>query len=81
MTHRNDVPFFISSKEQCKYCHLAKIAMTQRDIGYIESVLNEEGLMALKERGYNTVPQIWHGETYVGGFTELVAYLEEHFPE
>lgn len=81
MAQRNEKPFFISSKEQCKYCHLAKIAMTQRDIGYIESVLNEDGLQTLKDKGYLTVPQIWHGEQHIGGFTELVKYLEEHFPE
>ena len=81
MTQRNDKPFFISSKEDCKYCRLAKTAMQQRNIGYIESVLNDDGLRTLKEKGYTTVPQIWHGDVHVGGFEALVKYLDQHFPE
>ena len=29
----------------------------------------------ITEQGYKTVPQIWHDDKYVGGYTELVSYM------
>lgn len=81
MKHRNTEPFYISTKDDCRYCKLAKSALTARNLGYIEAELDANGLQALKDRGYKTVPQIWHGATHVGGFEDLVKYLNEHFPE
>jgi glutaredoxin 3 len=59
----------------CPYCHLAKNLLRSKGVSYDEvdvtgrSELRAE--MAAKASGRTTVPQIWIGETHVGGCDDL----------
>ena len=64
----------IYSKNYCPYCQRAKALFDQKGVTYTE--INLEGkrdeLMALiKETGMRTVPQIYIGDEFIGGFSEL----------
>ena len=61
----------------CNYCSAAKhllnkkkITFTEIDIGTDSSKMQE---MQERTKGARTVPQIFIGETYVGGYNELKA--------
>ena len=61
----------------CNYCSAAKhlldkkkVTYTEFDIGTDSSKMQE---MQERTRGARTVPQIFIGETYVGGYNELKA--------
>ncbi|CAD6525836.1 glutaredoxin 3 [Paraburkholderia sabiae] len=60
----------------CPYCHAAKALLTNKGVSYREiNVQNDRATaVALMERtGRRTVPQIFIGETHVGGFDDLNA--------
>jgi ribonucleoside-diphosphate reductase alpha subunit len=82
--------FIVYSKDDCKYCTLAKELLKSKNINYKEILLNntmerinfyesytdeEEGILI------NTMPQIFINsestENRIGGYNELVKYLEE----
>jgi len=61
----------------CNYCSAAKhllnkkkVSYTEFDIGADSSKMKE---MQEKTNGARTIPQIFVGETYVGGYDELKA--------
>ena len=61
----------------CNYCSAAKhllnkkkVDYTEFDIGVDSSKMHE---MQERTRGARTIPQIFIGDTYVGGYTELKA--------
>jgi glutaredoxin 3 len=54
----------------------AKDLLTRKGIAFEEINLDgrDEDLQALRERtGYRTIPQIFIGEDFVGGFSELAS--------
>jgi len=59
----------------CPYCAMAKQLLQQKGVAFEEiDVGGKPGLrteMTLKAKGRRTVPQIWIGETHVGGCSEL----------
>ena len=62
---------------RCNYCSAAKHLLNKKKINYKEfdigidhSKMQE---MQEKTNGARTIPQIFIGETYVGGYTELKA--------
>jgi glutaredoxin 3 len=60
----------------CPYCHAAKALLTNKGLSYKEvNVQNDRATaLALMERtGRRTVPQIFIGDTHVGGFDDLNA--------
>lgn len=61
----------------CPFCIRAKSLLKQRGVNEIEEVrvdLNPEERLAMMERtGRRTVPQIFIGDTHVGGCDDLVA--------
>ena len=76
----------VYSKDNCKYCVLAKELLKQHNIPYEEELINnyneriefyekytdeEEGVLV------NTMPQIFINDNRIGGFTELNKYLKE----
>ena len=71
----------IWSKLNCPYCEQAKGLLTQKGIVFEERKLGEqystEDLLKVVPTA-KTVPQIFMGETLVGGFKELKKYLEEN---
>lgn len=68
------------SKNQCPYCDQAKALLKMKGIEYEERNINNgwdrEDLLAAVPMA-RTVPQIFLGEEYVGGFTELKKKLTE----
>lgn len=78
----------IYTQPNCTYCDQAKALMKSKDIPYIELILNvgqkqEDGktyvpVQHLKDRMPNarTIPQIFNGKHYIGGFKELQEYLK-----
>lgn len=61
----------------CGYCHRAKRLLDSKGVTYTEiNVLGDDGAraqMVARAPGARTVPQIFIGETYVGGSDELAA--------
>ena len=61
----------------CPYCVRAKNLLTKKGVTYQEiDVLSDDKArqeMLSKSNGMRTVPQIFVGETHVGGFDELHA--------
>lgn len=61
----------------CPYCVRAEMLLKQRGVTHIEKIRidqNPEQREAMMERtGRRTVPQIYIGDTHVGGFDDLAA--------
>ena len=59
----------------CPYCAMAKRLLTQKGVSFEEiDVGGNPSLraqMTSKANGHRTVPQIWIGDTHVGGCREL----------
>jgi glutaredoxin 3 len=67
------------SKNHCPFCDQAKALLTQKGIVFEEKKIGEgftrEDLLEAVPTA-RTVPQIFLGEEYVGGFTELKQRLQ-----
>lgn len=60
----------------CPYCHAAKALLDDKGVAYTEiTVLDPELRAAMTQRaqGRRTVPQIFIGETHVGGYDDMAA--------
>ncbi len=60
----------------CPFCGAARMLLTKKGVDYEDrSVSSDPSVMAeMQERsGRQTVPQVFIGETHVGGFDELYA--------
>ena len=66
----------IYTTEYCAYCRSAKAFFDARGVPYEEVDLTEDDAARAELRartGRRTVPQIYVGETYVGGYDDLRA--------
>jgi len=65
----------------CPYCSRAEMLLKQRGVTEIEKIRIDEDTaqrVSMMERtGRRTVPQIYIGETHVGGFDDLSALDRE----
>lgn len=70
-------PVEIYSSPLCGFCHAAKRLLNQKGVEYTEiDVLKEPARkpeMIQRANGRRTVPQIFIGETHVGGCDDLYA--------
>jgi len=69
-------PVTLYSTDYCGYCRAAKRYFEEKGIPFTEIDLSgdDAGREALHARtGRTTVPQIFVGDTHVGGYTDLVA--------
>ncbi len=60
----------------CPYCHAAKALLDKKSIAFEEiTVLDPDLRAAMTQRanGGRTVPQIFVGDTHVGGYDDLAA--------
>lgn len=61
----------------CPFCVRAEMLLKQRGVAEIDKIridLDAEQRVTMMERtGRRTVPQIYIGDTYVGGYDELAA--------
>lgn len=72
--------FTVYGRPGCGYCHMAQRALEQGGYEYKYIDIYREGISKedLAERlgkPVRTVPQILHGDKYIGGYTELYSYL------
>ena len=61
----------------CNYCSAAKRLLNKKKVDYTEFDIatDQSKMQEMQERtkGARTIPQIFIGETYVGGYNELKA--------
>jgi glutaredoxin 3 len=60
----------------CPYCHAAKSLLREKGVEYEEITVLDAGLremMTQRAHGRRTVPQIFIGETHVGGYDDMAA--------
>lgn len=60
----------------CPYCHAAKSLLREKGVDYTEiTVLDPDLREAMMQRahGRRTVPQIFVGDTHVGGYDDMAA--------
>ena len=70
----------IYGKPSCGFCTKAKNFAKDRLLEFeYKDVQNSQFLEELKEKlpSARSVPQIWINGEHIGGYTELVAYVEE----
>ena len=70
-------PIVIYTKLTCPYCHAAKALLRSKgapfeEIG-VDGDRTAQAAMAVKASGRSTVPQIFIGDTHVGGCEDLHA--------
>lgn len=70
-------PVEIYTAPYCGYCHAAKRLLDQKGVRYSEIDVGAQPAlrqqMMARAHGRHTVPQIFVGETHVGGCDELYA--------
>lgn len=68
-------PIVIYTKSSCPYCHAAKALLKRKGAAFNEISVDgdraAQSAMAVKAGGRSTVPQIFIGETHVGGCDDL----------
>lgn len=70
--------WLVMTKPGCNYCTRAKALLKSNNISF--SVANHdtpEKQKVFKEAGYTTYPQIFHDGVRIGGYDDLVDYLDE----
>ncbi|MCZ6829544.1 MAG: glutaredoxin 3 [Gammaproteobacteria bacterium] len=58
----------------CPYCMRARSLLSQKGVAFDDIAVDGDPVLRaqmMAESGRYTVPQIWVGETHVGGFDEL----------
>jgi glutaredoxin 3 len=66
----------IYTTQWCPYCHAAKALLGEKGVDYEEvNAENPEVRMQMVQRanGRRTVPQIFIGDTHVGGYDDMAA--------
>jgi len=67
-------PVEIYTTPYCPYCHAAKALLKQKGVAFEEIDVRDAALrqqMMLRANGRYTVPQIFIGETHVGGSDDI----------
>jgi glutaredoxin 3 len=60
----------------CPYCHAAKALLSDKGVAFSEIDARDPDIRALmveRANGRRTVPQIFIGETHVGGYDDMAA--------
>lgn len=69
--------YYIITREDCSWCDKAKDLLEQhgeglRAFSYLDHPMFVKLMITSKMK---TVPQIWHDNTYIGGYEDLAKYL------
>jgi glutaredoxin 3 len=67
-------PITIYTTPYCPYCHAAKALLKKKGVAFEEIDVQDAGLrqqMMIRANGRRTVPQIFIGETHVGGSDDM----------
>jgi glutaredoxin 3 len=60
----------------CPYCHAAKSLLSEKGVAFTEVDASDDAArsaMINRANGRRTVPQIFIGETHVGGYDDMAA--------
>lgn len=73
-------PFTIFGRPGCGYCVRAKQVLEMRNLPHKYVDMMREGISPADlektvGKPVRTVPQIFHGDTHIGGYTDLEQYL------
>ncbi|MGS2716964.1 GrxA family glutaredoxin [Eionea flava] len=73
--------FTIFGRPDCGYCVRAKqlLEMNEMDMRWIDiqaEGISKADLEKTIGKPVDTVPQIFHGKTHIGGYTELAEYMK-----
>ncbi|MFT6103238.1 MAG: glutaredoxin 1 [Granulosicoccus sp.] len=73
--------FTIFGRPDCGYCVRAKqlLEQNEQDMRWIDiqaEGISKADLEKTIGKPVETVPQIFHGKAYIGGYTELVEYIK-----
>lgn len=66
----------IYTKPTCPYCAAAKAMLRNKGVGFTEIEVSTQAELReemMKRSGRHTVPQIFIGDTHVGGYDDLAA--------
>lgn len=80
----NSTEAIVWSQYHCAYCDRAKKLLTSYGIKYQERIIGmDEGNWSKQDLikavpNARSVPQIFLGEKYIGGYTELQKYLNDN---
>ncbi|MDE9450180.1 glutaredoxin 3 [Aliiroseovarius sp. Z3] len=70
-------PVTIYTSQLCGYCHAAKRLLNSKDVPFdeIDVMMNPDKRQEMMQRanGRHTVPQIFVGDTHVGGYDDIAA--------
>ena len=74
--------FTVFGRPDCGFCVRAKQLLEKRDFAFRWIDINAEGITKADlektiGRPVETVPQVFHGQQHIGGFTELDAYVKQ----
>lgn len=75
-----DYKYTVYGKTNCTWCSKATDLLDSLGLpySYIPLDIHRERLVWFKEiRGFTTVPQVFLGDTHIGGYTELKEYLSD----
>lgn len=72
------IKMIVYSKTVCPYCVQAKKLLESKGIEFVEVNIetNAQGRDYLLEKGLRSVPQVFEGDTLIGGFDKLKTWLE-----
>jgi glutaredoxin 3 len=74
-------PITIYTTHLCPYCHAAKRLLTQKAVSFQEIDVSgrarDREALRVKAGGRTSVPQIWIGDTHIGGCDDLYALEAE----
>ena len=61
----------------CLYCQRAEQLLSINKLPFEKIYIDEDKKSKefITEQGYKTVPQIWYDDEHIGGYTELVSYI------
>ena len=72
--------FKVYTKKVCPFCNMAKTLLKNKGYEYEEINVEDKGFdfdKLKEETGQMTVPQIFKGDKFIGGFSELKTYFSK----
>ena len=64
------------SSSLCGFCRAAKALLQRKGLEFEEVLVDQQPQLRadmMRKSGQRTVPQIWVGDSHVGGYTDLAA--------
>jgi len=70
--------FTVYTQAGCGFCAKAieLLELSGNEVAVIDIRLVDGALAMMRTNGFKTVPQIYHGTYHIGGYEDLVQYME-----